>query len=147
MKILSILIINLAFISAVSAKPDAASDQRTIAALDKEYQLAVKNNDAETMDRILSDDFFLVLGNGTTYNKADLLKQARERSITWERQEDSNQTVRVWGDTAIVTALLSLKYVYQGKTYERQLWFSDTYVRTSKGWKYIFGQASLSLPG
>jgi hypothetical protein len=99
------------------------------------------------MDRILSDDFFLVLGNGTTYNKADLLKQARERSITWERQEDSNQTVRVWGDTAVVTALLSLKYVYQGKMFERELWFSDTYVRTSKGWKYIFGQASLSLPG
>jgi len=147
MKILSILIINLAFISAVSAKPDAASDQRTIAALDKEYQLAVKNNDAETMDRILSDDFFLVLGNGTTYNKADLLKQARERSITWERQEDSNPTVRVWGDTAVVTVLLGLVSDYQGKTFERELWFSDTYVRTSKGWKYIFGQASLSLPG
>jgi hypothetical protein len=47
----------------------------------------------------------------------------------------------------VVTALLSLKYVYQGKTFERGLWFSDTYVRTSKGWKYIFGQASLSLPG
>jgi len=61
MKILSILIINLAFISAVSAKPDAASDQRTITALDKEYQLAVKNNDAETMDRILSDEFFSCL--------------------------------------------------------------------------------------
>jgi hypothetical protein len=61
MKILSILIINLAFISAVSAKPDTASDRRTIAALDKEYQLAVKNNDAETMDRILSDEFFSCL--------------------------------------------------------------------------------------
>jgi hypothetical protein len=27
-----------------------------------------------------------------------------------------------------------------------KLWFSDTYVRTPKGWSYVFGMASLPLP-
>jgi hypothetical protein len=27
-----------------------------------------------------------------------------------------------------------------------KLWFSDTYVRTPTGWRYVFGQASLPLP-
>jgi hypothetical protein len=41
------------------------SDVETlIAALDTEYQAAVKNNDAVTMDRILADDFILVTGRG-----------------------------------------------------------------------------------
>jgi hypothetical protein len=52
------------------------------------------------MDRILSDDF--VLGSGKIYTKADLLQMARTRRVQYEHQEDSDQTVRVWGDTAVV---------------------------------------------
>jgi len=33
-----------------------------------------------------------------------------------------------------------------GAAFDRRLWFSDTYVRTPQGWKYVFGQASLRLP-
>ena len=50
------------------------------------------------------------------------------------------------GDTAVVTALLWIKGTSDGKPVERKLWFSDTYVRTPKGWKYVLGQASLPLP-
>jgi len=41
--------------------------------LDTRYQAAVKTNDANTMDRVLADDFVLVAGLGKTYSKADLL--------------------------------------------------------------------------
>jgi hypothetical protein len=54
--------------------------------------------------------------------------------------------VRVWNDTAVVTARLWLKGVNEGEAFDRRLWFSDTYVRTPAGWRYVFGQASLSLP-
>jgi hypothetical protein len=49
-------------------------------------------------------------------------------------------------DTAIVTARLWLKGTHNGAPFDRRLWFSDTYVRTPEGWRYAFGQASLSLP-
>ena len=55
--------------------------------------------------------------------------------------------MRVWGDTAVVTALLRLKGTSEGKPFAYRLWFSDTYVRTKGGWKYFFGQASIPLPG
>jgi hypothetical protein len=56
------------------------------------------------------------------------------------------QKVRVWGDTAVVTALLWIKYTHEGKELDYKLWFSDTYVRTPKGWRYALGQASIALP-
>lgn len=121
-------------------------DKKILADLDTEYQLAVKNNDFKTMDRIMHDDFALVLGDGRSFNKADLLKLARDKTIIWERQEDSMQTVRVWGDTATVTALLWEKGSRGGKVAEKKLWFTDVYIRTPEGWKYVFGQASLPLP-
>ena len=127
----------------------AEQDRAEIAAIDTKYQDAVKRNDAATMAQILHEDFVLVLGTGKTYTRADLLESARTRHITYERQDEDagTQTVRLWGDhTAVVTARLWLKYVAEGKSFERRLWFSDTYVRTSQGWRYVFGQASIALP-
>ncbi|HKS55492.1 MAG TPA: nuclear transport factor 2 family protein [Steroidobacteraceae bacterium] len=123
-------------------------DRATVAAIDTKYQAAVQRNDAETMGQILHEDFMLVLGSGRTATRADLLNEARAGSIQYEQQveDPGTQTVRMYGDTAIVTARLWLKYTREGKAFERRLWFSDTYVRTPKGWRYVFGQASLPLP-
>ena len=136
----------LAATGAALASPE--DDRRAVAALDLQYQEAVKGNDAETMGRILDEHFVLVLGNGTVYQREDLLREARKKSIAYEQQDEDpgTQTVRVWGDTAVVTARLWLKGTSEGKPFERRLWFSDTYVRTKGGWRYVFGQASLALP-
>jgi ketosteroid isomerase-like protein len=123
-------------------------DAKAVADLDTRYQAAVEKNDAQTMSEILLDDFVLVVGNGTAYTKADLLRSAREKEFVWEHQveEPDTQVVRVHGDTAVVTAKLWLKGTSGGKALDKKLWFSDTYVRTPQGWRYFFGQSSLGLP-
>lgn len=131
-----------------AAVANVEEDRTTVAALDTKYQEAVKRNDADTMAQILHDDFILVLGSGKIVTRDELLNEARSGRIRYEQQDEDpgTQTVRVYGDTAIVTARLWLKYVLDGKQFERRLWFSDTYVRTPAGWRYAFGQASLPLP-
>jgi len=119
---------------------------RLVAALDTEYQAAVEHNDVATMDRILADDFTLVTGSGKSYTKVDLLNEARSGRVKYEQQDDSSQTVRVWGDTAVVTAKLRARGREGGKPFDYAVWFSDTYVRTPAGWRYVFGQSSLRLP-
>ena len=130
----------------LNASPE--EDAKTVAALDTKYQAAVKANDAQTMDQILADDFVLVTGRGKVYTKSDLTDSAQRKEISYERQneEPGTQKVRAWGDTAVVTALLWIKSVQEGKPADYKLWFSDTYVRTPTGWRYVFGQASLPLP-
>ena len=123
----------------------ATADQKAVAALDTEYQAAVQRNDAATMDRLLADDFVLVNGTGRVFTKADLLAEARSQNMVYERQEDTDQVVRVWGDTAVITALLWVKGAEKGKPLEYKLWFSDVYVRTPAGWRYVFGQAAQPL--
>jgi ketosteroid isomerase-like protein len=129
-----------------SANASADDDRKTVAALDTQYQAAVKNNDAAGMDRILADDFVLVTGSGKTYSKADLLAETRSGLVHYARQDDVDQTVRIWGDTAVITAKLWEKGTDNGKPFDRVVWFSDTYVRTPGGWRYVFGQSSLPLP-
>lgn len=129
-----------------SATASNTQDQKTVAALDTEYQAAVKTNDFATMARLLADDYMLVTGSGKTYTKSDLVEEARSGRIVYEHQEDTQQTVRVWGDTAVITAKLWEKGTDGGKPFDNTAWFSDTYVRTPTGWRYAFAQSSLPLP-
>jgi ketosteroid isomerase-like protein len=120
-----------------------------VARLDTEFQAAVKINDASVMERILHEDMVLVHGNGNIDTRADLIEEARNKLITYEKQDEDpgTQTVRVCGDTAVVTARLWVKGRRQdGGAFDRRVWFSDTYVRTPQGWRYFFGQVSLHLP-
>ena len=133
-----------------AAPADTAADARAVAALDTAYQAAVKVNDAEAMARILHPDFVLILGSGRVVSREELLKGAREKETVYTQQDEDEgtQTVRVFGDTAVVTARLWLKGANADGSgaFDRRLWFSDTYVRTPAGWKYAVGQASTALP-
>lgn len=141
----NILIAFLVVTASIAASADSTADEKAVATLDTEYQAAVKINDADTMARILSDDFVLVVGTGETYTKTDLLNKARMKEVIYERNEDTDKTVRVWGDHAVLTAKLWLKGVDKGKPFEWHVWFSDTYVRTPSGWRYVNGFASIPL--
>jgi ketosteroid isomerase-like protein len=145
---LSLTLLAVASFTTGNLNGSTEEDAKTVAALDTKYQAAVKANDAATMDQVLADDFMLVTGRGGVFSKADLLDSARKKEVTYEHQDEEpgTQKVRVWGNTAVVTALLWIKSIQKGKAADYKLWFSDTYVRTPTGWRYVFGQASLPLP-
>jgi uncharacterized protein (TIGR02246 family) len=139
-----------ALLVAGAAHASPQEDRRIVAALDTEYQAAVERNDADAMAAILHPDMILVVGRGAVFTRDDLLRSARERDFIYEHQveDEGTQVVRLYGeDTAVVTARLWLKGVTrEGEAFDRRLWFSDTYVRTPEGWRYAFGQSSISLP-
>ena len=136
----------LALVPAATVRASDADDQKIVAALDTKYQKAVEQNDAKMMAEILTDDFILVEGNGKRSTKADLVDDAKSGQTHYEHQEDSQRTVVVSGDTAIVTALLWAKGIEDGVKVDYKQWFTDVYVRTPKGWRYFYAQSSLSLP-
>jgi len=145
----SLALIGLVMTAINLAAASVDEDKETVAALDTRYQAAVEKNDAETMARIHHDRMFLVLSDGTVQTGAFLEQRARDRVYTWEHQVevDNSRVVRIWGDTAVVTAKLWLKGTKTtGGAVNFKLWFSDTYIRTPTGWRYVFGQAGAALP-
>jgi ketosteroid isomerase-like protein len=145
-RIVACVLLGIASVGVAASAADRQDDQKTLAKLDADYQNAVEHNDTKTMSRILADDFILVEGDGTASTKADLLKDAASGKTKYEHQVDSERTIRVWGDTAVVTAKLWAKGLEDGKQVDYYMWFSDTYIRKPTGWSYVFGQASLALP-
>ena len=140
------VLLGTAAVGMAASAANRQDDQKTLAKLDADYQKAVEQNDTKTMARILADDFVVVEGDGKRWTKADLLESAKNGSTHYLRQEDTDRSVQIWGDTAVVTAKLWAKGIEDGKHVNYVEWFSDTYVRTPSGWSYVFGQASLPLP-
>ena len=139
----------VAVIGVQAASAPVAGDQRIVAALDTQYQEAVKKNDADTMTRILADDFVLVTGSGKTYTRSQLLEQARRGCTTNTRRTPTRRSA-----FGAIRRSSQPSYGKRAPTVENRstirsgytLWFSDTYVRTPKGWRYVFSQTSLPLP-
>ena len=136
----------LGFASA-GVQASEAEDRQALADLDTKYQKAVEQNDANTMAAILADSFVLVEGDGKRSTKADLVDDAKSGKTHYVRQDDSQRTIAVFGDTGVVTALLRAKGMEDGVKVDYSQWFTDVYVRTPNGWRYVYAQASLSLPG
>lgn len=133
----SLLVLALA---AVSGGAYAACSN-DVERLDIQFQAATGKKDAATIDRMLPDDYILITSKGQVETKAGLLAEARDPKVVYTHQEDSQRTVRIWGDTAIITALLWAQGSEDGKPFEYKVWFSDVYLCTPKGWRYTFGQA------
>ena len=94
------------------------------------------------MDEILADDFVLITDRGASLTKADLIKEAQEKRTIYEQQEveEGTQKVRIWRDTAVVTALLRIKGTRDQNPFDYKVRVSQIYVRTPTGWRYVFGQ-------
>lgn len=137
--LLSLIMLLGAAVSPLAA--DASQCTNNVLALDQEFQAATGRKDAAAIDRLLPDDYILITSKGAVETKAGLLAEARDPKIIYTHQEDSRQTVRIWGDTAVITALLWAAGTEDGKPFEYRVWFSDVYVCTPKGWRYSFGQA------
>lgn len=131
----------LLVLALLSAGNAFAACDNNVAALDSEFQAATGRKDVATIDRMLPDDYILITSKGQVETKAGLLAEARDPKIVYTHQEDSQQTVRIWGDTAVITAQLWAAGTEDGKPFEYRVWFSDIYLCTAKGWRYTFGQA------
>jgi uncharacterized protein (TIGR02246 family) len=139
----------LAALAATTPMAAIADDEKTVYELDRQYQHAVRHNDAAAIARIQADDMILVTGRGKVVKGEQIIESARTKAITYEQQDvvEGTRSVRVWGDTAIVTALLWIKGSDATRgAFDYKLWYSDTYVRTAGTWRYTFGQASIALP-
>lgn len=144
--LIGIIVAGLTLTNTAAAYASNVEDQNALGALDTRYQKAVETNDYKTMAAILADSFILVEGDGKRSTKSDLLKSATDGKTHYEHQVDSERTIIVFGDTAIVSAKLWAKGLEDGAMVDYTEWFSDVYVRTPRGWNYVFGQASLPLP-
>ena len=130
---------------AVAASNGADSDVADLIAADQCMQHAFVTRDLAALREIFTDDYVLVVSSGEERGKAMVLAEVESPQVRWEINRSSDWVVRIHGDCAIVVATLHQKGVDNGKPFDSNVKYSDTWIRDHGRWRNAHAHASLAV--
>lgn len=101
---------------------------------------ALVRRDGETLSRIMADDFvfsYPLEGDDRDQFIGDVVSG----NIRVESLSREHLTVRIWGDTAMVTGLDAVKWFYQGREFVGQYKIINVYSCRDDRWQLVAVQA------
>lgn len=134
--------------SAAGVVPAARGVDRDVAdliAADQRMQHAFVARDLAALREIFTDDYVLVVSSGEERSKAMVLAEVESPQVHWEINRSRGWAVRVHGDCAIVVATLHQKGVDNGKPFDSNVKYSDTWIRDHGRWRNVHAHASIAV--
>ena len=114
--------------------------QEEILRMEKDFGQAVIKNDADAVGRFLTDDWIIIDPDGGVIDKARFLDVIRSGALTHEQMDSDDFRVRIYGDTAVATALTRTKGKFMGQDFTTQERATDVLVKTDGHWRVVFSQ-------
>jgi pimeloyl-ACP methyl ester carboxylesterase len=145
-KALFILLLALTPWSLMSAQqlphpPTGKSDVREqVGALDEEFEDFRRHDQAG--ESMLADDYFGIAVSGHTYDKTSTIELFRSGRVHTSSLEISDRTVRVYGNTAIVTVSRHLNDAIDGIPRQEQHRCTKVWVKRNGKWQVVSFQAT-----
>jgi ketosteroid isomerase-like protein len=125
----------------MSDAPSAANrskleTEQLLRQMNDEWVKALVRGDAETLERILAEDFFL------TYplegdDRAEFISDLTSGDLVVEYATRHQLSVRVFGDTAVLTARDTAKWSYRGRVMEGQYKVIHVYAQRKGVWQLV----------
>ncbi len=110
--------------------------------LEKDWAQAIVQNDAEAIGRFMADDWTIVGSDGNVSDKATFLRLVKSGTLTHDVMEADDIKVRVYGDTAVITARGVSGGNYCGHAFREVERVSDVYVRQDGQWRCVLTHLS-----
>jgi ketosteroid isomerase-like protein len=114
-----------------------------ILALENAWNQAELHHDAGAVDAIVAETFISVDHHGHLQNKAQYIADLKDTSFSPEQISNTDTSVYVYGNTAIVTSAYRTKGTDGGKPFVHHGRFTDTWVNMSGKWKCVANQETL----
>jgi len=114
--------------------------QEELLRLEKELAQAVVKNDADAVGRFLSDDWIIVDPDGGIVDKPRFLGVIRSGALSHEMMESDDVRVRIYENTAVVTALTTTKGRFMGQDFTSCERATDIFVKQDDRWRCVFTQ-------
>jgi hypothetical protein len=123
-----------------AAHADSLDDVRR---LDAEISVATWSGDAEWFEQNVADDYVLITPGGTMRSKRDVIRELSTPGLKMDPYEPSDVSVRLYGDSAVVTGRMLQRFTLGGIRYTNDLRYTDVYVRKKARWVLVSGHTSL----
>jgi ketosteroid isomerase-like protein len=111
--------------------------EQEVTQLTDQYIAALKGKDAAALERIWADDLTFINPGGAMLTKAQRLADIQSGANRFDSLEVSDRTVRVYGDTAVMTSLTTMKGQYGGQDASGQYRVTNVFARRGGEWQIV----------
>ncbi len=139
------IVVALAF--ALGEQPGVAQGGATVAELvrlESVWNEGHLRGSAEALEPLWADDLVAVVPKMPPITKAEALAFLHSGRMRFDRYETSELSVRVYGDSAVVTGRLRRSRNLGGRAVDDDWRFTKVYVRTADRWRVVAFHASES---
>jgi|SRR5579862_849883 len=137
------LFLLLPLVAFAQQSSENSSDRSLILALESAWNQAEIHHDATAASAILAENFISVDHHGALEAKAQYLADMKDMTFNPEEISNSNPTVYLYGDTAIVTSTYRTKGTDKGKPFVHRGRFTDTWIKRDGKWQCVADQETL----
>jgi ketosteroid isomerase-like protein len=108
--------------------------------LEKEFSQAIVSNNAKAVEPFLAADWVIIDPDGGVIDKSRFLGVIDSGALIHETMESEDLRVRVYGDTAVLTALTKTKGKFMGQGFSTQERATDVFVKRDCRWQCVISQ-------
>ncbi|HEY4762307.1 MAG TPA: nuclear transport factor 2 family protein [Candidatus Sulfotelmatobacter sp.] len=117
---------------------------REIVDMERQAREASLHRDAEFSQRTLAEDYVAITPLGQVTTKQDTLSARKSGQLRYDTIDVSDMVVRVYGDTAVVTARADVKGHQLGEDFSGPYRYTRVWVRRTRHWQAVSYQATVT---
>ena len=137
MKYLILVGVVFSVLATMIARSDTDQSEAEIVKVVKAFERAMITNDANEIGSFLADDWIVVGPDGATIDKAHFVSLIQSGKLSHEAMDSEDLRVRVYGTTAIVTALTSSKARYMNREFSTLERATDVFIKRNGKWQCV----------
>ncbi|MDJ1640553.1 nuclear transport factor 2 family protein [Streptomyces pakalii] len=129
-----------------SDRGTADVDHARLTAIVDDWAAAIVANDADRIGSFMADEWVMVSESGIA-DREEFLGYVRSGDLTHSAMEAvAPPRVRVYGDTATVTARITNTAHYGGQRFDADEWTTDVFVRREGHWRCVLSHITPAAP-
>jgi ketosteroid isomerase-like protein len=107
-----------------------------------EWDRAMVENDAHAIGRYMSDDWTIIGSDGSVSDKPSFLGLVQSGALSHDVMESDDLSIRIYGETAVVTARGVSGGEYQGQPFREVERVTCVFVRQVGQWRCVLTHLS-----
>lgn len=127
-----------------SIDPADQATVKEVVDMERQAREASIHRDAEFTQRTLAEDYVAISPLGQVTTKRDTVSARKSGQLRYDTIDVSDMVVRVYGDTAVVTARADVKGHQLGEDFSGPYRYTRVWVRRTGHWQTVSYQATVT---
>jgi ketosteroid isomerase-like protein len=122
-------------------QPELGSEmEEELLKLEGAFAKAIVRNDVEGIGRIVANDWVVIDPNGEIVDRMRFFEVIKSGALTHDVMESEDFRVRVYENSAVVTAVTRTKGKFMGQEFSTQERATDVFVKRDGRWQCVLTQ-------